>query len=39
MIIIGENIQILAAKVKTAIADRDATHIREMARKAEQVTW
>jgi 5-methyltetrahydrofolate corrinoid/iron sulfur protein methyltransferase len=33
MYIIGENIQILSPRVKAAIADRDATHIREMARK------
>jgi 5-methyltetrahydrofolate corrinoid/iron sulfur protein methyltransferase len=32
MYIIGENIQILSARIKTAIADRDATHIRELAR-------
>jgi 5-methyltetrahydrofolate corrinoid/iron sulfur protein methyltransferase len=31
MYIIGENIQILSARVKSAIADRDATPIREMA--------
>ncbi len=33
MYIIGENIQILSAKVKAAIADRDATYVRELARK------
>ncbi len=33
MYIIGENIQILAPKIKAAIADRDATYIRELARK------
>jgi 5-methyltetrahydrofolate corrinoid/iron sulfur protein methyltransferase len=33
MYIIGENIQILSAKVKAAIADHDATYIREAARK------
>jgi 5-methyltetrahydrofolate corrinoid/iron sulfur protein methyltransferase len=32
MYIIGENIQILAPKIKAAIADRDATYIRELAR-------
>jgi 5-methyltetrahydrofolate corrinoid/iron sulfur protein methyltransferase len=32
MYIIGENIQILAPKIKTAIADRDATYVRELAR-------
>ncbi len=32
MYIIGENIQILSARVKAAIADHDATYIREMAR-------
>ena len=33
MYIIGENIQILSAKVKAAIADHDATYLRESARK------
>ncbi len=33
MYIIGENIQILAPRIKAAIADRDATYIRELARK------
>ena len=33
MYIIGENIQILSAKIKTALAERDATYIRELARK------
>jgi 5-methyltetrahydrofolate corrinoid/iron sulfur protein methyltransferase len=33
MYIIGENIQILSARVKAAIAERDATPLREMARK------
>ena len=32
MYIIGENIQILSPRVKAAIADRDPTQIREMAR-------
>jgi 5-methyltetrahydrofolate corrinoid/iron sulfur protein methyltransferase len=32
MYIIGENIQILSAKIKAAIADRDATYVRELAR-------
>jgi 5-methyltetrahydrofolate corrinoid/iron sulfur protein methyltransferase len=32
MYIIGENIQILAARIKAAIADRDATYVRELAR-------
>jgi len=32
MYIIGENIQILSPKVKVAIAERDPTYIREMAR-------
>ncbi len=32
MYIIGENIQILSARVKAALADRDPTSIREMAR-------
>jgi len=32
MYIIGENIQILAPKVKAAIADHDATYVRQMAR-------
>jgi 5-methyltetrahydrofolate corrinoid/iron sulfur protein methyltransferase len=31
--IIGENIQILAPKVKAAIAERDATYVRELARR------
>jgi 5-methyltetrahydrofolate corrinoid/iron sulfur protein methyltransferase len=30
--IIGENIQILAPRIKAAIADRDATYVRELAR-------
>lgn len=33
MYIIGENIQILSPRIKTAIADRDPTYIRELARK------
>jgi 5-methyltetrahydrofolate corrinoid/iron sulfur protein methyltransferase len=33
MYIIGENIQILAPRIKAAIVDRDATYIRELARK------
>jgi 5-methyltetrahydrofolate corrinoid/iron sulfur protein methyltransferase len=33
MYIIGENIQILSPKIKAAIADRDATYVRELARK------
>jgi 5-methyltetrahydrofolate corrinoid/iron sulfur protein methyltransferase len=33
MYLIGENIQILSAKIKAAIADRDATYVRELARK------
>ena len=33
MYIIGENIQILSARIKSAIADRDATYIRELARQ------
>ena len=33
MYIIGENIQILAPKVKAALQDHDATYLREMARK------
>jgi 5-methyltetrahydrofolate corrinoid/iron sulfur protein methyltransferase len=33
MYIIGENIQILSAKIKVALAERDATYIRELARK------
>jgi 5-methyltetrahydrofolate corrinoid/iron sulfur protein methyltransferase len=33
MYIIGENIQILSPKIKVAIADRDATYVREIARK------
>ncbi|MFN2243598.1 MAG: dihydropteroate synthase [Anaerolineae bacterium] len=32
MYIIGENIQILAPKIKAAIADRDASYVRELAR-------
>ena len=32
MYIIGENIQILAPKIKAAIAERDATYVRELAR-------
>jgi 5-methyltetrahydrofolate corrinoid/iron sulfur protein methyltransferase len=32
MYIIGENIQILAPKIKAAIANRDATYVRELAR-------
>ena len=32
MYIIGENIQILAPKIKAAIADRDPAYIRELAR-------
>ncbi len=32
MYIIGENIQILAPKIKTAIADRNPAYIRELAR-------
>ena len=32
MYIIGENIQILSAKIKAAIAERDATYVRELAR-------
>ena len=32
MYIIGENIQILAPKVKAAIADHDATYVRQLAR-------
>jgi 5-methyltetrahydrofolate corrinoid/iron sulfur protein methyltransferase len=32
MLIIGENIQILAPKIKDAIAERDARYIRELAR-------
>jgi 5-methyltetrahydrofolate corrinoid/iron sulfur protein methyltransferase len=32
MYIIGENIQILSSKIKAAIADRDSTYIRELAR-------
>jgi cobalamin-dependent methionine synthase I len=32
MYIIGENIQILAPKIKAAIADRDATYVRQLAR-------
>jgi 5-methyltetrahydrofolate corrinoid/iron sulfur protein methyltransferase len=32
MYLIGENIQILAPKIKAAIADRDPTYIRELAR-------
>jgi 5-methyltetrahydrofolate corrinoid/iron sulfur protein methyltransferase len=30
--IIGENIQILSAKIKVAIAERDPAHVRELAR-------
>jgi 5-methyltetrahydrofolate corrinoid/iron sulfur protein methyltransferase len=33
MYIIGENIQILAPRIKAAIADRDPSYIRELARK------
>jgi 5-methyltetrahydrofolate corrinoid/iron sulfur protein methyltransferase len=33
MYIIGENIQILAPKIKAAIADRDPAYVRELARK------
>ena len=33
MHIIGENIQILAPRIKAAIADRDPTYVRELARK------
>ena len=33
MYIIGENIQILSPRIKAAIADRDATYVRELARK------
>ena len=33
MYIIGENIQILAPRIKLAIADRDPTYVRELARK------
>ncbi|MGD8597818.1 MAG: dihydropteroate synthase [Anaerolineae bacterium] len=32
MYIIGENIQILAARIKAAIADHDPSHIRQLAR-------
>ena len=32
MYIIGENIQILAARIKAAIADRDPSYVRELAR-------
>jgi len=32
MYIIGENIQILAPKIKAAIADHDATYVRQLAR-------
>jgi 5-methyltetrahydrofolate corrinoid/iron sulfur protein methyltransferase len=32
MYIIGENIQILSPKIKAAIADRDPTYVRELAR-------
>jgi 5-methyltetrahydrofolate corrinoid/iron sulfur protein methyltransferase len=32
MYIIGENIQILAPKIKAAIADRDPTYVRQLAR-------
>jgi len=33
MYIIGENIQIMAPKIKAAIANRDATYVRKLARK------
>ena len=33
MYIIGENIQILAPRIKAAIADRDASYVRELAQK------
>jgi 5-methyltetrahydrofolate corrinoid/iron sulfur protein methyltransferase len=33
MYIIGENIQILAPRIKAAIADRDPSYVRELARK------
>ena len=33
MYIIGENIQILAPKIKAAIAERDPAYVRELARK------
>ena len=33
MYIIGENIQILSPRIKAAIADRDATYVRELAKK------
>jgi 5-methyltetrahydrofolate corrinoid/iron sulfur protein methyltransferase len=33
MYIIGENIQILAPRIKAAIADRDPAYVRELARK------
>ena len=33
MYIIGENIQILSPKIKAAIAGKDATYVRELARK------
>jgi 5-methyltetrahydrofolate corrinoid/iron sulfur protein methyltransferase len=33
MHIIGENIQILSARIKAAIADRDPAYVRELARK------
>ena len=33
MYIIGENIQILSPRIKAAIADRDPTYVRDMARK------
>lgn len=33
MLIIGENIQILAPKIKAAIADRDASYVRELAQR------
>jgi 5-methyltetrahydrofolate corrinoid/iron sulfur protein methyltransferase len=33
MYLIGENIQILASKIKSAIAERDASYIRELAQK------
>lgn len=32
MYIIGENIQILSPRIKVAIADRDPTHVRQLAR-------
>lgn len=33
MYIIGENIQILAPRIKAAIADRDSSYVRELAQK------